>query len=97
MEVIKNATMSNGTNIQIEDWHSNYDFMPEASTLAAYTKSKASHNGSFSPKANEDYRFQFDFKSCEDAMQAFDNLLNGKKELKDYIPYMYKREYQDCL
>lgn len=97
MKVIAKAIMPNGTNIQIENWNENYDFIPPCSTLATYPISRASHKGSFSPRANETYRFAFDFKSSEEAKQAFENLKNGTKLLADYIQCLDKKEYADCI
>lgn len=62
MKVLQKGIMPNGTVIQIEEWNENYSFMPYGGTIASYPKSKVSHEGSFAPKGNETYRFQFDFK-----------------------------------
>lgn len=97
MKVLEKGTMPNGTAIQIEEWHENYSFYPYGSTLASYPKSKMSHEGAFSPKGNQPYRFHFNFNSKQEAKEAFENLKNGITELKDYIDYMHDPKYADCL
>lgn len=97
MKVLLKGVMPNGTPIQIEEWHENYDFMPYGRTLASYPKSKASHDGSFSPSKNQTYRFAFDFASHEEAKEAFASLMNGSKQLADFKGKMYFPEYADCL
>lgn len=97
MQILNKGTMPNGTQIRIENWNENYDFIPYASTLGAYQKSKVSHDGPFAPRGNELYRFQFDFKSEEECKEAFNSLINGDKELSDYRDKMYDKKYMDCV
>ena len=97
MKVITSGIMPDGTAIQIEDWNENYSFMPYGSTLVSYSKSKVSHEGQFSPKGNEIYRFQFDFKNEKDCKIAFDKLISGESVLSDYKEFMYNKKYQDCI
>jgi len=97
MKVLKIGKMPNGTEIQIEEWHENYDFMPYGSTLASYPKSKMSHEGAFAPKGNMEYRFSFNFASNEEAKTAFENLLNSKTVLSDYRDKIDRKEYADCI
>ena len=97
MKVLKTGTMPDGTHIQIEEWNENYNFMPYGSTLASYPKSKVSHEGSFSPKGNEIYRFEFDFNSNNEAEIAFNDLLNGIKNLSDFKTHLSKQKYADCI
>ncbi len=97
MKIIVKGTMPNGTAVQIEEWNENYNFMPYGSTLASYLKSKTSHEGSYSPKANREYRFEFDFNSNLEAKKAFDELTAGTKQLTDYIANLSRKEYADCI
>jgi len=97
MKVLKTGTMSNGTHIQIEDWSEDYSFMPYGSTLASYPKSKVTHEGQYSPKGNEIYRFSFDFNSNDEAETAFSDLLDGSKKLSDLEGFLREREYKDCI
>lgn len=97
MKVLTTGLMPDGTKIQIEEWNENYKFMPYGSTLASYPKSKVSHNGAYSPKGNETYRFSFDFKSEEETIKAFNDLLSGAKKLIDFKENMTNKQYLDCI
>jgi hypothetical protein len=97
MKILAKGTMPNGTAIQIEEWNENYDFMAYGSTLATYPKSKASHKGAYSPKANETYRFEFDFNSERETREAFSGLTSGAKTLVDYKVSISRKEYADCI
>lgn len=97
MKILQKGKMQNGTDIQIEEWHENYNFIPYGSTLASYPLSKISLQGQFAPKANERYRFAFSFQSEEEAKQAFDNLLTGKNKLSDYKENISDLRYKDCI
>jgi len=97
MKVLQTGIMPNGTHIQIEEWNENYSFMSYGSTLASYPKSKVSHEGTYSPKRNQVYRFDFDFKSNEETKESFNNLVNGSKQLVDFISNLNRKEYADCI
>lgn len=97
MKVLEKGIMPNGTVIQIEEWSENYSFMPYGRTIASYPKSKASHDGTYSPKANERYRFEFDFKSHEEAKEVYNKLLNGIIQLSDIKSNLYYPKYADCI
>lgn len=98
MKVLKVGKSANGVDIQIEEWHENYSFMPYGSKLAFYPESKATHKGRFAPKAGESYRFSFDFPSNEEAEAAFIALENGSSVFTDYLEYWDgKPEYKDCI
>jgi hypothetical protein len=97
MKVLKKGITPNGIPIQIEEWQENYSFLPYGGTLVSYPKSKMSHEGAFSPKGNEVYRFQFDFKSEEETETAFNDLLTGNKILSDFRKNMYNPKYADCI
>lgn len=97
MKVLLEGVMPNGTPIQIEEWNENYSFVPYGSTIASYPKSKMSHEGSFAPKGNQVYRFQFNFNSDDEAKTAFNDLLSGVKALSDFKDKMYNPKYADCI
>jgi hypothetical protein len=97
MKVIETVTMPNGTDIQIEEWNETYNFMPYASKLATYPISKMSRGLYFGPRGGEYYRFSFDFENAEECKKAFDLLKEGKAQLKDYVKYMDRKEYADCI
>ena len=97
MKVLQTGIMTDGTKIQIEEWKENYSFMSYASTIASYPKSKVSHEGSYSPKGNKEYRFSFNFESEEQTKEMFNSLLSGNKQLKDLVQYMHNSKYADCL
>ena len=97
MKVLTRGITPNGTPIQIEEWNENYGFIPYGSTVASYPKSKASHEGTFSPKGNEVYRLSFNFNSEIEAKSAFDGLKAGVKELADYKTNMDNPKYADCI
>ena len=97
MTIIKKGVMPDGTNIQIEDWHDNYNFMPRASTVASYPISKTTKEGSFAPKAGEQYRFAFNFEDADSALMAFETLISGSKVLADYRDKIDNPKYADCV
>lgn len=98
MKVLKTGKSANGVDIQIEEWHEDYSFMPYGNTLAFYPKSKATHKGQFAPKAGKNYRFNFEFPSNEDAEAAFTALENGSSVFADYLKYWAgEPEYKDCI
>lgn len=98
MKIIKKGITSNGTHIQIEDWEEDYNFYNYADTLASYPKSKETHRGKYAPKAGVRYRFSFQFKNSAEAEKAYNDLLEGKKELKDFKHLMSSKvEYRDCI
>lgn len=89
--------MPDGTDIQIEDWHEFYEYMPPCDTVAAYPISKASLPGSFTPCRGERFRAQFTFPSAEDTMAAYSALKAGTKTLKDYADHLWIKSHADCL
>lgn len=97
MKILQKGKMQDGTDIQIEEWHENYNFVPYGSTLASYPLSKISLEGQFAPKGNERCRIAFSFESEEEAKQVFDNLLNGKSNLADYKENITDLRYKDCI
>ncbi|ARC83127.1 hypothetical protein U732_12 [Clostridium argentinense CDC 2741] len=98
MKVLEKGVMPNGTHIQIEEWNEDHSFMPYGSMLISYPKSKASHKGSFAPKTDEIYRFEFSFKSEKEAKCAFNDLLAGNKALHNFKEnFSSKREYLNCI
>ena len=97
MKILKTGTMKDGTDIQIEEWNEDYSFMPYGNTLATYPKSKVSQEGPYAPKANERYRFDFEFNSHEEAETAYNELIEGTKTLSDFKNQLRNMKYQDCI
>lgn len=98
MKVLENSKLPNETEIQIEDWNEDYDFIPYASTIGCYAISKFTRGGVFGPREGKFSRFQFDFESQEEAKMAFDDLVSGKKTLSDFKENMDERsKYGDCI
>lgn len=97
MQVIKRAVMPDGTKIQIEDWHDNYSFIARRGTVAAYPVSKATIPGSFEPSAGVKFRVSFDFDHESDAEQAFNKLVSGEAQLRDFIERMNNPKHAPCL
>lgn len=97
MKVLEKGIMPNGTPIQIEEWNEDYSFAPYASTVASYPKSKVSHEGAFSPKGNQTWRFDFNFDSENEAKKAFTELLSGEKDLSDFKNKLSNKKYTDCI
>ncbi len=74
MKVLKAGKSANGVDIQIEEWHEDYSFMPYGSTLAFYPESKTTHKGEFAPKAGESYRFSFKLEDFINNLEEADSL-----------------------
>lgn len=64
--------------------------------LATYPKSKTTLEGGFSPNLNETFRCGFNFKSHEQSLQAYKELIAGTKVLTDFIEYMDTPRYAVC-
>lgn len=84
MKILEKDITSNGTKIQIEEWNEDYSFMSYVSTIGAYPISQVNCSGTWSPKRGETFRLQLDFKSYDEAKEAYIELINGNKTLKDY-------------
>jgi len=97
MQVIKKGIAKDNFKIQVEEWNENYNFIPHSSTLAIYKLSKSSHKGQFAPKGGEIYRFQFDFKTEEEANAAFNDLVSGNKNITEFISNLNDPSYKDCI
>lgn len=77
--------MLDGTKIQIEDWNKDYSFMAHGSIIGVYPIAKESINGQFAPKRGKSFRLELKFESFEAAKEAFLQLQNNEKELKDFL------------
>lgn len=97
MKVLKRDVLKDGTEIQIEDWSQDYDFITYGSSLVAYAKSKNSLNGDFSPKVNQVYRFEFNFTNYIDTEIAYQELLNGSKNIIDFKDFIREKHFESCL
>lgn len=106
MKVIKRGVMPDktitheATNIQIEDWSEDYSFYNFCETVAAYPVAKDSirdERGSYYPEAHRKFRLEINFETSEKAEEAFNNLISGKSQLKDYAKYFRHPIYVNCL
>ncbi|APT48380.1 hypothetical protein [Bacillus safensis] len=97
MEILIKGVTHSGDRMQIENWNSTYNSFNYGTTLVVYTKSKVSLEGSYSPKFGRTFRLHLEFKSKEDASQAFEDLKSGKSELTDYKQYVYEKKYKICI
>ena len=94
MKVLERGNMLDGTKIQIEEWHKDYNFIPYGNTIAAYPIAKESnYNSRFGQFRGEKFRAQFEFGDKNQAKRNFDCLANGTKTLKDLMPFMNHQEY----
>lgn len=73
MKILKKGVMQDGTDIQIEDWSKDYSIYAYASTVAAYPRDRYGKR----------FRAEKDFKNNSEAEQAFEQLIDGSKSLKD--------------
>lgn len=87
-EILLKATMPNGCKIQLENWHPCYPtiYAPN-STVAVYVKSPYSVPGRYI-WVNADVRFELDFPSESEAMDAYNRLWIGEANLRDYLQYI---------
>lgn len=97
VEVLEVGEMTCGTKIQLEDWHNDFDFLPKASTLAAYPVSKIDVDGQFAPKKGRKLRVSFNFESEMEARQAFRELARGVKQLLDFSEFINDPRKIECL
>lgn len=97
MKILQTGKTKQGYNIQVEEWSENYSFMEYGATLAIYKPSKVSLKGQFTPKENQNARFQFNFKDHQEAKKAFNDLLEGKKDIKDFIDNIKDPRLKDCI
>lgn len=97
MKILQTGKTKQGYNIQVEEWQENYNFMEYGATIAVYKPSKISLEGQFAPKENEIARFQFNFKDHQEAQKAFTELVEGKKDIKDFISKINDPRFKDCI
>lgn len=72
MKILKKGVTPDGIEIQIEDWSEDYSFFTYGSYLAAY------------PKKYIRIRSWFEFSNHQDAVNAFESLMTGEKNILDY-------------
>ena len=91
MEVIERGTTKGGIYMFIEDRSKEYSFKArhKNSTVAIFPDSKVTMLGTGTPNKGDSCRFSFDFENEEEAKKAFDDLVSGKTQPKDYIDKMH--------
>lgn len=97
MKVLEIGEMPNGTNVQIEDWHKDYEGSAESSVIGAYPVSKVTLEGLCAPVRNKTFRLALHFDNAEQAKEAFQKLVNGAAELIDYGKYVNSKKLLECL
>lgn len=99
MKAIRRGTLPDGATVQVEDWSTDYpEIRTYGDTLAAYPKSKATHEGQYAPKLGRVIRVAFQFDSECEANEAFDKLVHGEAVLQDYAArYDGLPMYRDCF
>lgn len=99
--VLRRGMTPNGTVIQLENWHDIYDFKPENSTIGAYPIAKASCPSIWAgeyPKRGESFRCFFEFSNEIEALDAYNNLICGRKQLTDYLDnFNGDEEHKKCI
>jgi len=91
MKVLERAKTPDGIDIQIEDWKKSYSCV-NVLNIAAYPIAKnTSHWGWI--RAGEKFRLQIDrFKNDKEVKQAFNDLINGTKQLTDFADQYYHND-----
>ena len=96
MEIIKKATMPDGTHIQLEDWRADYPNVNKNYTIGAYPICQ--NTVGYWIRSGEKFRLTISrFTAADDVMQIFDDLVNGKitlADLKDHFWNTHKDEYR---
>ena len=99
--VLRKGVTPNGTEIQLENWHDTYSFRPVNSTIGAYPIAKESCPSIWAgeyPRKGESFRCFFEFDNESDALEAYNNLICGYKQLTDYLDnYSGDAEYKKCI
>jgi len=94
MKVVIKDKMPDGTDIQIEDWSENYPNVHKFGDLVvAYPISKYITLDEHI-RQGERFRCELNFKTHEQALEAFENLKNGTKTLLDYDLYINIKHYK---
>lgn len=96
MEIIKKATMPDGTHIQLEDWSADYPNIYENYTIGAYPICQ--NTVGYWIRSGEKFRLTIShFSADDDVKQIFEDLTSGKitlADLRNYFWYTYKDEYR---
>lgn len=90
MTVIQRSKMPDGTDIQIEDWKKDYDFI-KTLFISAYPIARESND--FMIKRNNKFRLELSsFKSDNEVLELFNKLENGIISLKACIKHFDNKE-----
>ena len=96
MEIIKKATMPDGTHIQLEDWRKDYPTTEKNYTIGAYPICQ--NTVGYWVRSGEKFRLTISrFNADDDVKQIFEDLTSGKitlADLRNYFWYTYKDEYR---
>lgn len=100
MRIVQKGIMPDGTKIRIEDWSEDCNCWLPCAHIGAYPIAKSyrqRHNDWLFPKLGHTFRLGFDFKDMILAAEAFDALVSGKKQLRDYAKEADNPELLECL
>lgn len=95
--ILHKGKLKDGTTIQLEDWSKEYTFMTYGSSVATYPIAKVTCEGDFSPKKGKTFRCMFEFDNYEEALQAYNALIKGNKNLRYYKEFLREKQYADCI
>lgn len=88
MKVLEKATTPDGTQIQIEDWKEDYSCF----NVLNITTYPTVRNGSKYQWIKQGEKFRLDirnFNNDEDVKQAFNDLVNGIRQITDFSEQFY--------
>lgn len=82
--------------IQVEEWFDDYPNIM-AYVVGVYVKAIADGSGYFAPRRGNKFRCAFEFWSEVEAMEMYNNIISGTKELEDYAQHLEHKDYYVCL
>lgn len=95
MYTILRKNKLNDFKLQLEDWSKEYpNTYKYGSTLIVYKEAKEDIG---TIKRHSIARFEYDFNSHDEAIKAYDDLLEGRKTPIDFIEYLHDPKYAVAL
>ena len=91
MKVLERAATPDGTKIQIEDWKEDYSFINVLS-IATYPMAKNTSKYRW-VESGKTFRLDINkFNNDEEVYQAFNNLVNGDKQITDFSEQFFNAD-----